>query len=397
MVTPAPERPKILHLGKYNYTSKEAGGVEAFLKKVTECLKGDYDQTVLLFDSSIKKKTHIAENGVNIILFPVHFVAGYAPINLYTPLHLHKLISSFSPDIIHIHMPSLLPFFCLWGLFRRKTVIHWHADVEGTQVSNSIAFPIYQVMERILLTLADSIIVTSKEYLDTSQSLKPFKKKCTIIPIGIDNSTHEPPLDQALSTPIRHFIRNKKLILSIGRLSYYKGYAYLIEAMDLLQQDDIVLVIGGQGPEMKSLEKIIKRRRLGDRVLLPGRINEGDKNHLLSEALIFCLPSIDRAEAFGVSLVEAMKKSLPLITSHVKGSGMNHVNIHNQTGLHVAPCDSRAIANAIGTLLHNPDRLKSFGKQGHQRFLDHFQLPKIAEQLQTHYFNLLNGFGENKR
>lgn len=390
MVTASPlNRPKILHLGKYSYHADEAGGVEAFLKSYTEYLKDNYNQTVVLFDSTIKKRKTTQEKGITIILFPVHFIAGYAPVNLFTPFYLHEIIASFSPDIIHVHMPSLLPFFCLWRLIKRKTIIHWHADVAGTKVSKTLAFPLYKIMEKLLLTIADSIVVTSRHYRDTSQSLKPFKKKCAIIPIGIDPTPREALSDGTLSEPIRDFIHDKRLVLSIGRLSYYKGYAYLIQAIALLQQEDVVLVIGGQGPEMKSLERIIQKHHLRNKVLLPGKISENDKKILLSRAVIFCLPSIDRAEAFGLSLVEAMKNNLPLLTTHVKGSGMNHVNIHNQTGIQVAPRDPSALAEALDTLLNGPDLAKVFGKQAHQRFLDHFQLPKIAEQLNRHYQHLL--------
>lgn len=379
------KRLRTLHLGKYAYHSVEAGGVESVLKTYTEHLKNDIDQIVLVFDSSIQKKISLTENGITIIRFPVHLIAGYAPVNFFMFFYLRKIIHSFSPDIIHVHMPGLMPFFCLCDLKKRKTIVHWQADVDGTRVSKNLAFPFYKILEQRLLNIADVIITTSFQYLDAGRALKPFKKKCIVIPIGINQNQPDVPSEESLSPDISNFIKNKTLILSIGRLAYYKGYHFLVQAMGYIEYDNAVLVIAGQGPERKFLEKTIQQYNLKDRVFLPGKISESDKKQLLSKACIFCLPSIDRAESFGVSIVEAMAYSLPLITADIKGSGMNHVNIHNKTGLKVAPCDSRALANSLNRLLSNPEFSKKLGKNGRRRFLDHFQSRDMAAQIKKHY------------
>ena len=404
---------KILHLGKYDSTSPEAGGVESAIENITKQLKNEYDQIIVAFTRKYKKIKFIqSDSGTKHLLIPVHLIIGYAPVNFFLPVFLKRLINTFSPDIIYVHMPSIMPFSCLNELKNRKTIVFWHADVEGTRVSKNWSFPVYRLFEQQLLKNARSIITTSPHYLDSSRSLKRYKKKCSIIPLGIeyitDNSgdfsvftdevnktskfsdaiiTESTELPDAINEStvlpdaINDFIKTKRLILSVGRLAYYKGYTFLVEAMQFVKNDNVVLLIAGEGNERQEIEQKITDLNLKTKVMLPGTVTNMEKKLLLSKAEIFCLPSIDRAEAFGVSLLEAMQFNLPLVTTRVKGSGMNYVNIHNKTGLSVQPSNSFELAMAFTTILNNPGLAKKFGDNAKQRFIDHFHARNMAKNI----------------
>jgi glycosyltransferase involved in cell wall biosynthesis len=329
-----------------------------------------------------------SNKGIKTLFIPVHLVASYAPVNFFLPFFLKRIIHIFSPDIIHVHMPGIMPFFCLHELKKRTTIVHWHADVEGTRVSKHWIYPVYRLFEQRLLKNADAVIATSSHYLNSSNSLKPWKKKSSVIPLGITDITHS-AAPETLSPKIDKFIKNRRLILSVGRFAYYKGYTFLVEAMEFIKDCDAVLLIAGDGDERQAVEQKIKDLGLEKRIMLPGKISDTDKRLLLSRAEIFCLPSIDRAEAFGVSLLEAMQFTLPLVTTKVKGSGMNHVNIHQKTGLSVKPANSLDLARALNKLLMNPALAKEFGNNAKQRFSDHFQAGTVAEKIKQHYLTLL--------
>ncbi|MEA2061863.1 MAG: glycosyltransferase [Thermodesulfobacteriota bacterium] len=451
----------ILHLGKYDFDASDAGGVERVIKNCAQALKTDFHQVLAFFSKSdvrvrvenvldygngqgkkgLSRGSEDHSGCLTKVLFPVHCVAGYAPVNFFMSVYLKQLIRETAPDIIHAHMPGLMPFFCLKALKTRKTIVHWHADVQDTRVAETWLYPFYKVMEQQLLQAADVIIVTSPQYLDSSRSLKQHKKKCVVIPLGIDSAaekinsqnklsrnhgmdndanpvghakdnfvrnTEENPVRnteenkrenpdgnterelEKLEGIIENFIKNKNLILSVGRLTYYKGYVFLIRAMKQFKMPDTVLVIAGDGPEKADLLREIKTNHLESQVLLPGRISENDKNMLLARANAFCLPSIDRAEAFGLSLVEAMDFKLPLITANVRGSGMNYVNIHNKTGLKVPPGNSPALASAIDRLLRNPKLSEKFGRNANQRFRENFQSRITAEKIKALYMKAIS-------
>jgi len=405
---------RILHLGKYDSTSPEAGGVESAVENITKQLKNDFNQIIVVFTGKYKKiKLIQSASGTEHLLIPVHLVIGYAPVNFFLKSCPDLKLMTFSPDIIYVHMPSIMPFSCLNELRKRKTIVFWHADVEGTRVSKNWSFPVYRLFEQQLLKNSRSIITTSPHYLDSSKSLKHYKKKCSIIPLGIEDMTENSgkvavftdqtnkttvlpdaknttavfldKINKPASLPhaINNFIKTKRLILSVGRLAYYKGYTFLVEAMQFVKvkEDNAVLLIAGEGNERQEIERKITDLNLKTKVMLPGTITNMEKKLLLSRAEIFCLPSIDRAEAFGVSLLEAMQFNLNLVTTRVKGSGMNYVNIHNRTGLSVRPSSSFELAMAFTTILNHPGLAKKFGNNAKQRFIDHFQARNMAKKI----------------
>jgi glycosyltransferase involved in cell wall biosynthesis len=103
---------------------------------------------------------------------------------------------------------------------------------------------------------------------------------------------------------------------------------------------------------------------------------------------IFCLPSVSRNEAFGLVLVEALYFGKPLVTTNVEGSGMNYVNKHNETGLVVPPKNSKALAEAINTILSNEKLYEKFSKNALERFKE-FEIDSVADRILNLYQEVL--------
>ena len=62
---------------------------------------------------------------------------------------------------------------------------------------------------------------------------------------------------------------------------------------------------------------IININRLKDKVFILRELSDDDKDRVFSMASIFCLPSLDKSESYGMSIVEAMSFGLPLITTNL--------------------------------------------------------------------------------
>ena len=161
----------------------------------------------------------------------------------------------------------------------------------------------------------------------------------------------------------------------MGRLSHYKGYAYLLEALARIPQASLVLI--GDGEESANLRRLATRLGIDQRVSFVGAVDEASLQAAYAAADLFVLPSLDRSEAFGLVLLEAMRAGLAVIASAIPGSGVGHVVEDGVTGLLV---DAAALTQAI--IRASDDALRSrLGDAGRRRWQQEFTLERSAQAI----------------
>ncbi len=153
------------------------------------------------------------------------------------------------------------------------------------------------------------------------------------------------------------------LILFVGRLRYYKGLHVLLEAMP---QIPATLLIGGDGPERARLAAQAAELGVADRIHFLGDVPDADLPALYQAADVFVLPAHLRAEALGLSQIEALASGVPCVSTEL-GTGTSFANQHGETGLVVPPGDQAGLAQAINTLLADPAMRRRMGAAGQQR------------------------------
>lgn len=332
--------------------------------------------------------------GLNLTRTEIKGIPAYAPLAPGFYQELRKIINSFSPDIVHVHMPNLSAFFLLLFKTLPKIVVHWHSDVVASDhdFRLKLLYPGYRIFEKRLLEKAEIVICTSGAYLNSSTPLAMVKKKCRVIPLGISQAKMKKFDSKSTNYedhPGKHFflkrtvVGQRDFILAVGRFSYYKGFEHLIRAC--AQGFGGYVVIVGDGPLRPVLNRLIDKLCLKQKIVLPGMLPDHYLYQLLSACTSLCLPSIERTEAFGLVLLEAMYYAKPLITTKVAGSGMNEVNIHNVTGLVVQPENPRDLAKAMDYMVHNKEHAQTMGMKGRQRFLKYFVISSVAEQIERLY------------
>jgi rhamnosyl/mannosyltransferase len=170
---------------------------------------------------------------------------------------------------------------------------------------------------------------------------------------------------------IKKAYKNKKIIFSIGRLEYYKGFEYLIESAKYLD-DSYVILIGGKGSLDMELNKLILNKKLESKVVMLGEINYKNLGNYFEASDIFCLPSIAKSEAFGIVQIEAMSFGKPIISTQIEGSGVDWVNKNMESGVTVPIKNSEKIAEAIKDIMLTKERYNKFSKKSKERFLTNF-------------------------
>lgn len=370
---------RILHISKYDRT----GGIETFVRDLTaEQARQGHDVSVVCHHSTPRTPTDTRhEAGVAFIRCAILFRTGFAPVASAFPSVLRAEIERARPDVIHLHLPNPAVLFQSFLPANIPLVIHWHADVAGS--SNLLIralYPLYRVFEQRCLARADSVIVTSPPYLESSLALTPWRDKCSVVPLGLD-------LDRYPRNEIPK--PSRPLVLSVGRLTFYKGFEYLVQAAALMKKNENAdFIIVGSGPEQARIQGKIERLGVSNRVTLAGYVTDAELRKLLQKATLFCLPSIDRGEAFGVTLLEAMRYGLPLVSTAIPGSGTGWVNQHNETGLVVPPTNPEALVQAIRELTENPELRERFGQAARERLEDHFLIKGVAREIEEAYASL---------
>ena len=318
----------------------------------------------------------------------------YTPISPAFPFEMLRLIKSSKADILHLHLPNPSVFWALFLPTARQIpwIVHWHSDVI-TSAQNwkmKVFYKLYQPFERAVLKRAKTIVATSSAYRDSSLPLKNWLSKCQVVPIGVDVNRFRPinDLQQSSELMIRQPESGQLRVLAVGRLTYYKGFSYLVEAAALAPGICIDLV--GDGDEAENLKVLVNSLELQDRVSFHGVLSDAGLAKLMSECDCLCLPSIERTEAFGMVLLEAMYFGKATVISNVEGSGMGSVVDNGITGIKVRPADAKALANAFMRLAANHQKLISMGQLGKQKFDQQFEINHAVESLVNIYQQTVN-------
>jgi len=379
---------KILQFGKFY--PPDIGGIETAIYNITEGLnKKGIKCDVLCSNSKHEYKKEIIDRGS--YKYTVYRTKNYGKVasTAITPQIIFKLkeiIDNY--DIIHLHHPDPMANFALFLVNPKKQriVIHWHSDI----IKQKFALKFYRPLLDWMLKKADVIIGTSPKYIEESEQLKKFKNKCIAIPLGIKKEDLE--VDEEKIKEIKKKFKNKKIIFSLGRLIYYKGFEYLIESSKYLP-GNYVVIIGGDGKMRKKYKKLITNNNLLNKVFLTGRIPQTHLGSYYKACDLFCLPSVEKSEAFGLVMVEAMSFGRPIVATKIKGSGVSWVNQHGITGLNIEPKNPKVLADAIRFICENPEIYIKMSKNALKRFEEEFTIEKEILRILEIYNKLL----EDKR
>jgi glycosyltransferase involved in cell wall biosynthesis len=365
---------KILQIGKYSL--KFAGGIEKTINLLSEYLAKEHDVTVVTNDKERKGKTYFYKN---------IFYEDLPTWNIFSTPITPKLISFLKGkeyDIIQISHPN--PIATLAYLIAKpkgKLVVWYHYDIFRQRILKHLYNPIL----KYILKKASCIITTSDNYLQTSKVLKNYKSKTIAIPHGIKEDDFNNEKYKIKAEKIKQKF-GKPLVLFVGRLIYYKGLKYLIEAMDKI---DAKLLIIGQGPLEKELKSLVKELNIEEKVIFKKVPQKESLAKYYHACDVFVLPSIYRSEAFGIVLLEAMTCGKPIITTEI-GTGTSFVCQNNINGLVVPPKNTFVLRKAIKKLITNKELTNKFEQAGKKRFEKYFTLDKMGESFERLYEEILN-------
>lgn len=374
------QKPTILHIYKDFYPPVQ-GGIEKCIHWMCDETRRDFHVRVLVASRSRQTIDEVID-GVRVIRAGSLGRFLSAPVTLGFSGWLRRLDS----DILHFHMPN--PTGEISYLLARpdgRVVVTYHSDI----VRQKITGLIYGPLQQKFLSHASIIMPTSQRYLDSSKTLESHRERCRVVPLGSPlNELEETPSSHAFTKKLRALWPDRTRIAFLGVLRYYKGLSYLIRAMKGIE-DKACLLIGGEGPERAALERLVAEMRLDGAVEFLGEISDDQGVGLRHAADLFVLPAHLRAEAFGLSQIEAMACGLPVVSCDLP-TGVPEINRDGETGLIVPPADSDALREALRRLIENPDLRRQMGEAGRVRAQTYYTSKKMGENLRQVYNDVLS-------
>lgn len=350
------------------YYPPRLGGVERYAERIAYELRDSSDMRPLVITTSVSRRREVEiRDGIDVVRLPRWFTVSNTPINPTWFWSVSRLLRAHDVQVVNTHAPvPFLPDVAVVVSGRRPVIQSYHAGSMVKHVGrldNVIRFYEKHVLSRIL-SRADAVIAASPS------SLACRVAKFRVITPGVDTEIFTPSSCTWGST-----------FLYVGRLdrsSAWKGVDVLLEAFAILQRSapDVRLRVVGSGDALLGHKSTAQALGIADRVEFAGQLTGDALVRAYHEARALILPSLTESESFGMTLVEAMSCSRPVVGSAVGGIPL--VIEDGSNGLLVPPGNAHALAKACRRLFDDDNLCLKLGVEGRRRAETTYAWPQLV-------------------
>ncbi len=288
-------------------------------------------------------------------------------------------------DVVHAQaFSSVVPAGLAARSARRPLVVTLHTSHFLTRAQR----PGWRPILRRLVHMGDHVLAASTEIAEVATGLTGGTVSVEALTNGVDTARFR-PVTPAMPAPsgVRRLIVPRRLFPK-------NGVEYLVRAVPEIRRaiPTIEVLVVGDGPERERLGSLAEELGVADRIRFLGSRPHAEMPGLLCSAELAVIPSL--MEATSVAGLEAMSCGLPLVASRV--GGLPEI-VGDDTGVLVPPADPPALADAIGTLLSDPD-LKGRGERAREAVVERWSNARlVARHLEVYQQVLGPGNGRVPR
>jgi glycosyltransferase involved in cell wall biosynthesis len=223
------------------------------------------------------------------------------------------------------------------------------SDVPGFNKRFSLQYVFLTPTIKKIWRTARAVVANSEGLKELALNSSP-DQEIDIIYNGIDISEFEPCFE----------IHDVLKVLCVSRLIERKGIRFLIEAIGMLKDDKIELVLVGEGNQEEELKQLAKDLGVADGVEFRGYVDHDSISDIYKNSDVFVLPSLN--EGMSNALLEAMASGLPVIVTDTGGTS----ELIDRNGIVVPKGDSNAIAQAVCELMDDPEVRRRMGMKSRE-------------------------------
>lgn len=316
------------------------------------------------------------------IISKKHQVENFYPDNMnnllkrghgaFSPKLLFKL-NKF--DYIYLHYPffGTNEIIYLFKLINKKTklIIHYHMDVSNKGYLEKVLSISSKLIRNSLFKKADKIVCSSYDYLKNSEISNLYKKnpeKFIEIPFGINLDEFKPKelnnknknnlllkaQDLVKFINEKYIKKDKVELIFVGGLDkahYFKGIDILLESLSFLREKPWKLTIVGDGDLKEDYKLQAYQLGLDKKINFAGKLSNEELIRTYQNSDLIILPSINKNEAFGIVLIEAMACGVPVLSSNLPG--VRSVFEQEKQGLVFKTGDKDDLKEKIEFILNN--------------------------------------------
>ena len=363
---------RVLIISSYYYPNM-LGGTEHSIKLLAEGLvKNGHEVFVISADKKDKESEEI--NGVKVFRIDLKFRSklivwklirkGFEFRNYMIRNKLKSLIHEISPDVIHTNSLFYLSPI-VWDIAKKEDikVVHTLRDYWGICPKCTLLNHKNEICYKkgVLCKIHQLNYQRSAKNIDivtapSNFTLNEYKKH------GVYNDTTSIMISNAIDINMdehRKIInernnRKSDLVkfLFIGSLTKFKGIEYLIETFKGIEEDNIRLIICGEGPLKDFILQEIKN---DSRIEFMGKVEKKEKENILLESDVMIVPSI-WYEPFGRVVIEGYKYGLPVIGTNI--GGISEL-VNTSVGIKITPGSHKELNDAIKKV-NNRKKVKEY-------------------------------------
>jgi len=363
---------KIAFIGQKGIPAK-SGGIEKHVEEVAVRMAKEGHEVFVYARNNYTEKGLENFQGVKLIHLPSISTKHLDAISHTFLATLHALFCKY--DVVHYHGigPTLLSFVPKFLKPSAKVVATFHCQDYYHQKWGMIARSVLKLGEFITCKIPDKTIAVSKSLALLAK--EKYGTETILIPNGAKIS-----YCQEVDAISAWNLKDKKYILSQGRLIKHKGVHYLIEAFKQLEDtsripNNFKLVIVGDGfhtdDYVRYLHTIAKGR---ENIIFTGTQTGEAMEQLFSHAYLFVQPS--ESEGMSLSLLEAMGHGLTPLVSDIK----ENLDVIEKEGFSFVSKSVIDLRDRLAYLLSKPAEVEKIGKMAKKRIQDEFSWDSIAKK-----------------
>jgi glycosyltransferase involved in cell wall biosynthesis len=320
---------------------------------------------------NLLKKENIPVGKLSHLVQPINPIEDIKAYN-----ELKDKLYEYSPDLITLHSSKAGWIGRLAGKKLEIPILFTAHGWAFTEGKSMIKRGMFLAAEKMVGSIADRIITVSD--FDKKLALK-YKITGNEKLVTIHNGVHD--INEGFIATIN---KQKPKIIMVARFDHQKNQAALLQGLAQIKELEWTLEFIGEGPLESNVKKIT--RDLG----LIGRVNflgyRDDVEERLTKAEIFCL--ITNWEGLPISIIEAIRASLPVVATDV--SGVNEIIKDKKNGFLIRDNEPEKIANKIKKLIQDCELRKQMGEKGRELFLDKFTYKQMHKKTLKVYYSVIN-------